>query len=58
MAHVQQPMHMSQGETMPGQQEQFYNPNGGAQDAGRTHTRFPQSNQRFAAGDGKRPGSA
>ena len=58
MAHggAQQPMHMSQNDPLPNQQEQFYDPNG--QDPGvRTHTRFPQANQRFTS-DGKRPGSA
>jgi len=27
MANVHQPMHMSQNDAMPGQQEQFYDPN-------------------------------
>ena len=58
MAHAQQPMHMSQGEALPGQTEQFYDPNGAQDMGGRTHTRFPQSNQRFTTSDGKRPGSA
>ena len=57
----QQPMHMSQNNPTTDQQEQFYDPN--QQDnmqnmGGRTHTRFPQQNQRFMASDGKRPGSA
>lgn len=52
-----QPMHMSQNEPLPNQQEQFYDPN--QQDmGGRTHTRFPQANQRFTTSDSKRPGSA
>ncbi len=52
-----QPMHMSQNEPLNHQQEQFYDPN--AQDMnGRTHTRFPQQQQRFTTSDGKRPGSA
>lgn len=63
--HPQQPMHMSQNEPL-NHGEQFYDPNNpaGAQGdmanmGGRTHTRFPQSNnQRFTQSDGKRPGSA
>ena len=48
---------MSQNDALPGQQEQFYEP--GTQDmGGRTQTRFPQANQKFAEGGRGRPGSA
>lgn len=54
---MNQPMHMSQNDPMPNQQEQFYDPNAHNMN-GRTHTRFPQANQRVTTSDGKRPGSA
>ena len=57
----QQPMHNSQHDPMGGQ-DQFYDPNnpmGGADiNPNKTHSRFPNAGDpRFAASDGKRPGS-